>query len=332
MRKILILVIITASVFTFSVNAANQKKANRFVITMIAKSSTNPVFLSAKAGAERAAKELSKKLNMKVIIDWRTPPTEDGQVQARRIAQAVNEGTNAILVSCSDATKLTGAINDAVDRGVPVMTFDSDVPNSKRFAYYGVDDIETGRLVMKALAKELGEKGNVAILAGNQNAPNLQKRVLGVKEEAKNYPEIKIIGTFYHLETPQDAAAEVLRVKNAYHDIDGWAMIGSWPLLTTSLLKDLKNDKVKIVSVDAMPPVLPYIDAGIAPVVLSQPTFDWGYISIYKIIDKVLLKKDVPEINRMKLFYVTKATLGEWARKLKEWDYKDVPEKYLNMK
>ena len=82
---------------------------------------------------------------MPIEIVWLTPPQEDGQVQAQRIAQAVNEGANAVLISCSDAGKVTGAINDAVARGVPVMTFDSDAPESKRFAFYGVDDVKTGR-------------------------------------------------------------------------------------------------------------------------------------------------------------------------------------------
>jgi len=61
-------------------------------IALIAKSSTNPVFLSARTGAEAAAKELSAKYGIDIVIDWRTPPTEDGQVQAQRVAQAVNEG------------------------------------------------------------------------------------------------------------------------------------------------------------------------------------------------------------------------------------------------
>ena len=42
-------------------------------------------------------------------------------------------------------------------------------------------------------------KGKVAILAGNQNAPNLQRRVQGVKQEAAKYPGIQIIGTFNHI-------------------------------------------------------------------------------------------------------------------------------------
>ena len=301
-------------------------------IAMIAKSSTNPVFLSARTGAEAAAKDLSKKHGIDVQIDWRTPPTEDGQVQAQRIAQSVNEGDTAVLMSCSDASKVTGAINDAVARGVPVMTFDSDAPASKRFAFYGVDDIETGELVMKELAKQLGGKGDVAILAGNQNAPNLRKRVEGVKKEAAKYAGVKIVGTFYHIETPQDAAAEVVRVMNAYPQITGWAMVGGWPLFTTTLLSDLNPAKVKVVAVDALPAELPYVEKGIAPVLLAQPTYLWGYVSVEKIIDKIYLKKNVPVINPMELVRVDKQSLGKWARQLKDWGFTDVPEKYLKMK
>ena len=119
------------------------------------------------------------------------------------------------------------------------MTFDSDAPQSKRFAFYGVDDVKTGQQTMAELAKLMNGKGKVAILAGNQNAPNLQHRVQGAKDEAAKYPGITIVGVFNHIETPQDAAAEVVRVNNAYPDIQGWAMIGGWPLFTQSLLTDL---------------------------------------------------------------------------------------------
>lgn len=322
------------------ISAAGCKKGGKkpaatdgktFKITLIAKSSTNPVFLSARTGADAAAKDLSKKYGINIEIDWRTPSTEDGQVQAQRIAEAVNSGTSAILISCSDAGKVTGAINDAVARGIPVMTFDSDAPDSKRFAFYGVDDIETGEAVMDALAKQMKGKGVVAILAGNQNAPNLRKRADGVKKAAKNYPGITILGVFNHIETPQDAAAEVIKVNNANPTITGWAMIGGWPLFTTALLTTIDPAKMKVVAVDALPAELPYVEAGIAPVLLAQPTYNWGYVSVEKIIDKIYLKKEVPVINKMELVPVTKDTLGTWARQLKDWGFTDVPEKYLKM-
>ena len=318
-----VLVAMPATVF------AQGKKS--YKIALIAKSSTNPVFLSARTGAEAAAKELSARYGINISIDWRTPPTEDGQVQAQRIANAVNEGDDAIILSCSDAGKVTGAINDAVARGVPVMTFDSDAPQSKRFAFYGVDDVSSGEQVMSELAKQLGGKGKVAILAGNQNATNLRKRAEGVVKEAAKYPGISIVGTFNHIETPQDAAAEVVRVMNAYPDINGWAMIGGWPLFTKSLLTDLDPNKVKVVAVDALPAELPYVAKGIAPVLLAQPTYKWGYVSVENVIDKIYLKKDIPVITRMELVRVSKDNLGTWARQLKDWGFTDVPDEYLKL-
>jgi ribose transport system substrate-binding protein len=312
-------------------SAAAPAAGKKFTIAMIAKSSTNPVFLAARTGAETAAKEASAKTGLDVQIAWLTPPDEDGQVQAQRVQQAVNDGVDAILISCSDAGKVNGAINDAVDRGVPVMTFDSDAPQSKRFAFYGVDDIKTGHLVMGELAKLMNGKGKIGILAGNQNAPNLQRRVQGVKEEAAKSPGITILGTFNHVETPQDAAAEVTRVGNAYPDIQGWAMIGGWALFTPSLLTDRDPTRVKVASVDALGSQLVYVDKGIAPVLLAQPVYQWGYVGVNTIIDKLHLKKDVPTIIPMELVRVTKDNLGEWARQLKAWGFNDVPDAYLKM-
>jgi ribose transport system substrate-binding protein len=311
--------------------AATAAPKKKLKIGMIAKSSTNPVFLSARTGAEAAAKELGAKHGIEIEIAWLTPPQEDGQLQAQRIAQAVNEGASAVLLSCSDAGKLTGAINDAVARGVPVMTFDSDAPESQRFAFYGVDDRETGIRTMAELVTLMNGKGKVAILAGNQNAPNLRKRVEGAKEEAAKHPGIKIVGVFNHIETPQDAAAEVVRVGNAYRDIQGWAMIGGWALFTKTLLTDLDSSKLKIVSVDALPPELAYVEKGLAPVLLAQPTYLWGYEGVSRIVDKVHLKKDVPVIIPMELVRVSKENLGTWARQLQAWGFTDVPEEYLKL-
>jgi len=316
---------------TQTATATPKGNGNTFTIAMIAKSSTNPVFLAARTGAEAAAKELSAKTGKEIRVNWLTPPQEDGQVQAQRVLQAVNDGADAILISCSDAGKVTGAINDAVGRGVPVMTFDSDAPDSKRFAFYGVDDEKTGRLVMSELAKLMNGKGKIGILAGNQNAPNLQRRVQGVKAEAAKTPGIQILGTFNHIETPQDAAAEVVRVGNAYPDIQGWAMIGGWALFTPSLVNDLDPKRIKIASVDALGSELVYIDKGIAPVLLAQSVYQWGYVGVSTIVDKVINKKDVPTIIPMDLVRVTKDNLGEWARQLKAWGFTDVPDAYLKM-
>jgi len=311
---------------------AAAKGNKSIVLAMIAKESANPVFLAARTGAEAAAKELSAKYGVDVKVEWLTPPQQDGEVQAQRVRQALNEGVDGILISASDAGKVTGAINDAVDRGVPVMTFDSDAPQSKRFAFYGVDDEKTGQQTMAELAKLLNGKGNVAILAGNQNAPNLQRRVAGAKAEAAKYPGIKIVGVFNHIETPQDASAEVVRVNNAYPEITGWAFIGGWPLWTQSLLTDINPAKMKIASVDALPSQLVYVDRGIVPVLLAQSVYIWGHQGITTLFEKVHdNKQPANPIIPMELVRVTKDNLGDWARQLKEWGFTDVDPKYLAM-
>src|SRR5262249_57899792 len=129
--------------------AAKAGADKSFTIAMIAKSSTNPVLLSGRQGAEAAAAELTKANGVNVKIDWLTPPAEDPTLQAQRIGEAVNAGANAILLSASDAGKLVGAVDEAVARGVPVMTFDSDVAGSKRFSFYGGDDVLMGTQVMQ---------------------------------------------------------------------------------------------------------------------------------------------------------------------------------------
>jgi len=64
---------------------------------------------------------------------------------------------------------------------------------------------------MTELAKIMDGKGTVAILAGNQNAPNLQKRAQGGAMWPLNFRGIKVIDAYYHKETPQDAAAKSSR-------------------------------------------------------------------------------------------------------------------------
>jgi ribose transport system substrate-binding protein len=307
-------------------------KASGLKITMIAKSNNNPVFQSSKIGAEKAAEDLGKQNGIKITIDWQTPETEDGQVQAQKIQEAANEGADVVLISCSDASKVNGAINDAVAKGVQVMTFDSDAPDSKRFAFYGADDTAVGTQLMDELAAtSKSQPLNVAILAGNETATNLQKRAAAVIAEAKKFPNVKIVNTFHHKENPQDASAEVIKDDSAYPQINAWAMVGGWPLFNTALLS-LDASKYKIVAVDALPPELPYIEKGIAPVLLAQPTYDWGYKSVGIIVDKIVLNKTVPTINKMDLVKVDKATLGTWATQLKTWGFTGIDPKYLTAK
>src|SRR5438445_7780917 len=317
MKLTSVLVGLSFSSFLFSPSGADGKDAYTF--GLVAKSQNNRVFQAARVGAEQASKDLGAKHGISIRIDWRTPNEEDAQKQAEAIEQLVLAGADGIAVSCSDANKLTDAINSAVKNGVPVATFDSDAPASKRFVTYGVDDVKCGEQVMDELAKVMDGKGIVAILAGNQNAPNLQKRAQGAKNAAKKYPGIKIRDSYYHKETPQDAAAKVEQVMQANPDINGWAMIGGWPLFTDNALK-WQPGTVKCVSVDALPPELAYLRSGHVQLLLAQQVYEWGYRSVEHLINKIHLKKDPPNVKDVSaLIPVTRKNVDEFAKNWEKW-------------
>jgi ribose transport system substrate-binding protein len=106
-------------------------------------------------------------------------------------------------------------------------------------------------------------------------------------------------------------------------------MIGGWALFTQTLLTDLDTARVKVASVDALPAQLAYIEKGVVPVLLAQSVYLWGDIGVRTIVDKLHLKKDVPEVIPMELVRVSKDNLGQWARQLRDWGFTDVPAEYL---
>ncbi len=315
--KLTLLVSLSLALLTTQLAHAQDKKS--YTIGLVAKSQSNPVFQASRAGANDAARELGQKYGVEIKIDWRTPNDEDAQKQAEAVEQLVLAGADGIAVSCSDANKLTDAINHAVDNGVPVATFDSDAPHSKRFVTYGTDDESCGEAVMNELARALGGKGVVAVLAGNQNAPNLQKRVRGFRNAAKKYPEITILDAYYHKETPQDAAAKVEQVMQAHPEINGWGFIGGWPLFTDNALK-WQPGTVKCVSVDALPAELSYLRNGYVQILLSQQYYEWGHRSVELLMDKLYLKKN-PASEKVvsPLIPVTKDNLAEFSKNWDKW-------------
>lgn len=291
----------------------------KYTIGLIAKSQNNPVFQAARVGAEDAAKDLSEEYGIDVEIRWQTPASEDAQQQAQYVEQLTNAGVDGIAISCIDANLLNGALKDAVDNGVTVMTFDSDAPDSGRMAYYGVDDKAAGAAVMNALAQQMDGKGVVAVLAGNQAATNLQARVAGVKEEAAKYPDISIIDVYYHPETATEAAAKMQQVQNANPQITGWALVGGWPLYTDNAL-DGVYEHAKVVSLDPLPLPLEYLKKGQVQVLIGQPYYGWGYESVRYIVDKLHnAKNPSSEMIYASFDIVTQENADEYLANWDKW-------------
>src|SRR4051812_1704093 len=155
MKRVLVTTFAAVALCVSSALAQTKK----VTIGIVAKSQSNPVFQAAHQGARDAAKELGAKYSVEVVINIQTPPNEDAQKQAQAVEQLGRSGADGIAVSCSDANALTPAIDKAIQAGSAVMCFDSDAPKSKRFAYYGTDDVTCGKNVMKELGPIMDGKG-----------------------------------------------------------------------------------------------------------------------------------------------------------------------------
>ncbi|MBL4591519.1 MAG: substrate-binding domain-containing protein [Phycisphaerales bacterium] len=304
-----------------STSASSSTAETTFNIAVIAKSNSNPVFLAAKTGAMDAGKRLTETLDgVTINIQWQTPPQEDAQLQAQYVEQLVASGIDGIAISVTDANTLNGVLRDAVNKGVVVVTFDSDAPESGRMAYYGVDDKEAGKEVMRQLALQLDGNGVVAVLTGNPAATNLNARVKGVQEEADNHDGITIKQVYSFMpETATEAVAKMQQVQIANPDITGWALVGGWPLYTDNALDGI-YENAKIVSMDPLPLPLQYAMKGQVQVLVGQPYYGWGEKSVEMIVDKLNFDRSpASDMIFADFDIVTSEHAEEYAKQWAKW-------------
>lgn len=270
---------------------------SRYVVGIVAKSATNPVYLAARAGAEAAARELGDKHGVQVEIVWRSPAREDSARQNELIAELVRSGVDGIAVSCSDPALVTPAIDAAMIGGVQVVTFDADAPESRRIAFYGINDREAGARVFRELTSVMGGSGRVGVLAGNRAAENIRNRVIGAAFELREHEGMQIVGVFHHDETAMDANAAMRDAHENHGPIDGWALLGGWPLYDPAGLDGVPEGTI-IVSMDPLPPALDHAKAGRVQRFVAQPYFGWGYESVRTLVERMHTGAPPSEIVR----------------------------------
>jgi len=320
----LVLMIVCSGMVLGQTNKKELKQRS-ITIGMIGKIATNPVFIAAYSGASVAAKELGAKYKVDIFIDLQTPKVEDVREQAAAMENFARSGVSGIAIACSDANYLSPTIDEVSDKGIPVMCFDSDAPKSKRFAYCGADDSEFGKMLMKEMAAELKGKGVIAVLAGNKNALNQQRRLQGLKDELKKYPKITLSADniYHNLEIPDRAVEMVTRAQKTNPNIEGWILLGSWPLLVKNSFK-WNPGEVKVVAGNAVPAELDYVMSGYVQSLVGVNCFQMGYKTVESLLNKIINNTD-PKISRMfvPLTQISKENVEEWSLNWKKWLLKE---------
>jgi ribose transport system substrate-binding protein len=229
-----------------------------------------PVFNYAKIGAERAAKELGN-----VQIEWRAPENADQLRQKEMLESFITQRVDGIAISALNGDFLTETINRAVEAGIPVVTWDSDAPKSKRVAFYGVDDLASGRIMGEQAIKLLGGKGKVAVIT-SVGATNLQRRLEGLREALKAAPGIEIVETYDIKEDAVRCAEIIATGSRRYPDLGAWLSVGGWPVFTRNALAGVDSSKTKVISFDTVSSAIDLLREGKVQVLLGQKYFGWG--------------------------------------------------------
>jgi ribose transport system substrate-binding protein len=301
---------IAAVILLAGCGGRDQPSARKLRFAVIPKSLDIPVFNYAKIGAERAAAQLG---NVEVI--WRGPDRPDELKQKEILESFITQRVDGIAISVLNADFLTSTIDRAVDAGIPVVTWDSDAPSSKRAAFYGVDDLRSGQIMGDEAARLLGGKGNVAIIT-SFGAANLQRRLDGVREALTKHPGLQIVEVYDIKEDPVRCAEIIATGTNRYPDLGAWISVGGWPVFTRNALAAVDPARTKVISFDTIPPAPEILKSGKAHVLLGQKYFGWGTEPVRILSDIVAGRPPKSQFVDSGVDIVTAANVDDYVR---EW-------------
>lgn len=296
----------------------------KIVIAWIPKALNNPVFELGKVGAETRAKELTEQGPYTVEILYTGSVASDMAEQARVIEDVIAKGVDAIGVSCNDPTGCEDPINKAVEAGIPVMTWDSDSPNSKRFTYLGVDNYEGGKAAAELLKKALPNGGKVAILTGVPGAFNLEERIRGFKDGIAG-SNIEIVTTVACNDDINLGVQVVEETMQAYPDLDGWFFVGLWPLFaergSMPLWEEAAKKGMQTVAFDTLPVELEYVKEGLIYGLVGQKYWGWGYDTVQMIYDYIVNGKQFESFTNSGMDIVTAKNVDAMIEAWKTMDF-----------
>jgi len=121
------------------------------------------------------------------------PLDTDAQKQIEEIDTLINKGVNGLVVAPTDSAALAPVINRAVEKGIPVVTYLNDVPNSKRLAYVTSEREEASLKIGRSVFVP-GAASYKAIIIYAQ-AGNLEQegRRRGFEMLKKEYPQLEVV-------------------------------------------------------------------------------------------------------------------------------------------
>lgn len=118
---------------------------------------------------------------------------DDNRQQAEDVRYFIDKGVDLLIISANEAAPMTPIVEEAYQKGIPVILVDRKILSDKYTAYISADNYEIGRAVGNYMASTLKGKGNVVELTGLSGSTPAMERHQGFMAAISNFPDIKLI-------------------------------------------------------------------------------------------------------------------------------------------
>jgi rhamnose transport system substrate-binding protein len=263
------------SAATARVDAAAN--AHRPVIAVMPKAKGDPYFVSARVGAEEAAKELG------VDLIWDGPSSLDAAKQNEIIENWITRRVEAIAVAVENKAGISTVLRKARERGIPVLTWDADAePDARAFFANQATAEGIANTLTDEAARLLDRKGEFAIITGALSAANQNEWIAFIKKRLDKYPGLKLITVRPSDDDRDKAFTETQTLMKVYPQmklvmaISAPAVPGAGEAVRQAGRKDVKVIGLSLPSI-----CKPYVHDGFVQTVVLWSTQDLGYLTVY---------------------------------------------------
>ncbi|HKQ78897.1 MAG TPA: substrate-binding domain-containing protein [Blastocatellia bacterium] len=267
-------------------NRTEGAKSSQKTIAVIPKGVSHTFWLTVKAGAEAAGKDL----NVKIV--WNGPRQEtDYTGQMNIVEDMINQRVDGIVLAPSHGTSLIKSVESAQRQGIPVTIFDSGISTENYVSYVSTDNRKGGIVAAERMGKILGGNGKVAILGVKKGSVSTDEREEGFRDTIqKEFPGITLVPIIFYGEANAAKSLDVAEtVLTAHSDLTG--LFASNESSTVGAVSAIRQrnlaGRVRLVGFDATADLVKNVREGAIDSLVLQNPFKMGYEGVKTIVDKI---------------------------------------------
>lgn len=234
-----------------------------------------------KAGLEAAAAELGVETFFTGVMG------DSVEQQITIMEQEIAKRPAGIMVGPLNGPAFVPVINKAIAAGIPVITVDTDSPDSNRLSYIGTDGFAAGEKAADLMAELVGGSGKIGIsnLVGfDATEARAQGFIARVEEK---YPDMEVVAVVDDKADTEIATRVNSEMIIANPDIKGiFGTNGVSPIGMGAAVKNLnKVGEITLLGFDPMPQTLQLMEEDVIQATMVQRTFAMSYYALKMLFD-----------------------------------------------